>query len=129
MTEALEEFPEVELAVIFGSVARGKSGRGSDVDLGILLKNPSLDLLRRVEVRMGRAAGRDVDVVSLDKAPPLLRFEIARDGRVLVERKAHAWVDFRARAMVDWWDWAPLARRIHAAAAARLRKQVARGPA
>jgi len=22
------------------------------------------------------------------------------------------WADFRARAMLDWWDWAPVARAI-----------------
>jgi hypothetical protein len=68
-----------------------------------------------------------VDLVPLDESPPLLRFEIARDGKVLVERKPHAWSDFRARAMLDWWDWAPIARRIHAAAATRLEKRLGRG--
>ena len=33
------------------------------------------------------------------------------------------WVRERARAMVDWWDWAPLARRIHDRAVARLRAE------
>jgi predicted nucleotidyltransferase len=124
LIEALEAFPEVELAVVFGSVARGKASRGSDVDIGVLSKAPYRDLLRRLEVQLGRAARREVEVVALDESPPLLRFEIARDGRVLVERRPHAWTDFRAHAMIDWWDWAPLARRIHAAAAARLKTRV-----
>ena len=63
----------------------------------------------------------------LDVAPPLLRFEIARDGRVLLERAPNAWADFRARAMIDWWDWAPTARLFHAAAASRLRAALADG--
>ena len=127
LIEALEGFPEVELAVIFGSVARGEATRESDVDVGVKSKRSSQELLSRLEVILGRAVQRDVQVVSLDDSPPLLRFEIARDGKVLVQRRPHAWVDFRARAMVDWWDWAPLARRIHAAAAARLKNQVRRG--
>jgi hypothetical protein len=129
LIETLEKMPEIELAVIFGSVARGKETQESDIDIGVLSKSPSRDLLRRLELLLGRATGREVEVVSLEEAPPLLRFEIARDGKVLVERRPHAWADFRARAMVDWWDWAPLARRIHAAAAARLRKRVGDGPA
>jgi hypothetical protein len=68
-----------------------------------------------------------VDVIALDNAPSLLRFEVARDGQVLVARAPYLWSDFKARAMVDWWDWAPLARRFHAAAAARLREQATRG--
>ena len=31
------------------------------------------------------------------------------------------WTHFKARAMVDWWDWAPTARKIHRAAMQRLR--------
>ena len=128
LIESLEEYPEVELAVIFGSVARAEAGRKSDVDVGVRFQVPSRVLLSRLEVDLSRALNREVEVIALDDAPPLLRFEIARDGKVLVERKPHAWADFRARAMVDWWDWAPLARRIHAAAAARLRKRASDGP-
>jgi predicted nucleotidyltransferase len=129
LIKAMEECPEVELAVTFGSTARGQATRGSDVDIGVQLKNKSLEVLSRMEVLLGRAVGREVDVVSLDESPPLLRFEIARDGKLLVERRPHAWADFRARAMVDWWDWAPLARRIHSAAASRLKTRMGRGPA
>ena len=60
-------------------------------------------------------------VIYLDEAPPLLRFEIARDGVVLVERRPGFWTDFKAKAMVDWWDWAPTARKIQRAAIQRLR--------
>jgi predicted nucleotidyltransferase len=129
LVEALKDFPEVELAVLFGSEARGEATKESDVDIGIKLVVPSHELLSRLEVVLARAAQREVQVASLDESPPLLRFEIARDGRVLVERKPHVWADFRARAMLDWWDWAPLARRIHAAAAARLKERVGRGSA
>ena len=76
-----------------------------------------------------RASGRRVDLVTLDDAPPLLRFEIARDGIVLVEREPHAWADFRARAMIDWWDWAPTARMMHSVMAERVRQEAGPGSA
>jgi hypothetical protein len=77
--------------------------------------------LGAVEAALAYAAGRSVDLVALETAPPLLRFEVARDGRVLLERDPHAWSDFKARAMVDWWDWASYARRFHRVAVSRLR--------
>lgn len=83
----------------------------------------------RLAVRLSRATGREVDLVSLREAPPLLRFEIATDGVDLVERASHAWADFRARAMTDWRDWAPTARIMQAAAIGRLRERLAHGPA
>ena len=117
----------MRLAVLFGSTARGESGPGSDIDLGVLFE-AGQESAAALEVALARATGRRLDIVRLDAAPPLLRFEIARDGRVLLERAPHAWADFGARAMTDWWDWAPTARLLHAAAASRLRAALADGP-
>ncbi len=125
----LEAMPEVELAVLFGSFARGRERADSDVDLGLILDDSSPARTREIEAALNRAAGRSVDVIYLDEAPPLLRFEIARDGVPLVERRQHRWADFRVRAMHDWWDWAPFARRLNDAAIGRLREKVADGPA
>jgi predicted nucleotidyltransferase len=126
LRQAIAGRTDVHLAVLFGSAARGSGGR--DVDVGVL--GPVSGALSALQVTLERATGRAVDLIDLSAAPPLLRFEIARDGQILVERVPHAWSDFKARAMVDWWEWAPLARRIHRAAAARLRSEPAtHGPA
>ncbi len=117
---------DVQLAVLFGSAARGTASRHSDVDVGVL-GPASAERLAGLTTALSRATGREVDVVDLRTAPPLLRFEIARDGLVLVERQPHTWVDFRTRAMIDWWDWAPLARRFAAAAARSLRTATSHG--
>ena len=120
-------FPEMKLAVLFGSTARRQDRPGSDVDLGILLDPYSPELRFRVEADLGRAAGRSVDVILLDDAPPLLRFEIAKEGVLLFQREDHLWTGFKAKAMVDWWDWAPTHRMIAAGVARRLREQVEHG--
>jgi len=126
LVDALQSWSGARLAVLFGSAARGKPAPGSDLDVGVLL-DPGGKSAAALEVALARATGRRVDVVRLEAAPPLLRFEIARDGRVLLERAPYAWADFRARAMTDWWDWAPTARFLHAAAASRLRAALADG--
>jgi predicted nucleotidyltransferase len=118
----LEWFPAVRLAAAFGSVARGDERPGSDVDVALLLSPDTPDLRLELEAELGRAAGREIDVIYLDAAPPLLRFEIARDG-VLLAGQRDDWVDFRTRAMIDWWDWAPTARMINEAAILRLREK------
>lgn len=120
------EVSGVRLAVLFGSAARGKVSADSDLDVGVSL-DQGIDFSTTLGVMLERAAGRPVDLVRLDEAPPLLRFEIARDGLVLVERAPDAWAEFRAHAMIDWWDWAPTARMMHEAMAARLRQEAGRG--
>jgi uncharacterized protein len=123
----LEETPGVRLAVLFGSAARQQLKPGSDIDVGVLLDR-GFERSPTFGVALDRAAGRPVDLIWLDAAPPLLRFEIARDGLVLVARGPHDWADFRARAMIDWWDWAPTARMMHAVMSERLRQEARDGP-
>jgi uncharacterized protein len=127
LATALSSESDVRLAVVFGSVTKGGLHRHSDIDIAVMgVAEPRLPGLA---VALGRIAGREVDVIALEAASPLLRFEIARDGEVLLERAPHLWADFKARAMVDWWDWAPVARRFGSAAMARLRSQAEHGPA
>ena len=124
---ALAAEPDVRLAVLFGSESRGVAGVRSDLDVAVT--GPDASEFPSLALKLTRAVGRPVDLIALTTAPSLLRFQIAREGQVLVERQPHLWSDFKARAMVDWWDWAPISRRFAAAAAARLREQVSRGPA
>lgn len=129
MIEALAGFPAVRLAVLFGSAARGRTTRGSDFDVGVLLEPEAATTLWEIEGTLGEAMRRPVDLIDLRRAPPLLRFEIARDGRVLLERREGDWKRFKVRALLDWWDWAPTARSLHRLAAQRLRWRVEHGPA
>lgn len=118
LAAAIQADDRIRLAVIFGSAARGTSSSQSDLDVGVL-GLPVRDI-PKVAVQLSRLAKRELDLVDLASAPPLLRVEIARDGVLLFARPAYLWSDFRGQALVDWWDWAPLARRFGAAAMARL---------
>jgi len=129
LLEALARFPAVRLAVLFGSTARGRTTPRSDLDLGVLLEPEAATTLWEVEGAVGEAARRPVDLIDLRRAPPLLRFEIARDGRVLLERQEGDWKRFKVRALLDWWDWAPTARSLHRLAVQRLRQRVHHGSA
>ena len=123
LAEVVRGFPDVRLAAVFGSAARGEAGPRSDVDLGLLLDPDTREARLGVEAALRRAMDRDIDLVYLDTAPPQLRFEIARDGVLLHARSPGDWADFRARAMIDWWDWAPTARMINDAAIRRLQER------
>ena len=129
LRQSASSIPEIRLAVLFGSTARGTATRRSDVDLGVSLDPDTSAVRRRVVVELERAAGRSVDVVFLEEAPPLLRFEISRDGVLLLQKENHLWTDFKTKAMLDWWDWAPYAKQIEEAAIRRLRDKVEHGQA
>jgi predicted nucleotidyltransferase len=127
ISKTLARHDNIELAAVFGSTARQERGTSSDVDIALLLTDGDTGARSALEADIGRAAGYEVDIVYLDKAPPHLRFEIAKDGLLLVERNPYGWADFCARAMLDWWDWQPWARAIHARIIERLQQGVGHG--
>jgi predicted nucleotidyltransferase len=92
----------MRLAVLFGSRAAGTARSGSDVDIAILRADPELALHTELELAaaLSSALSAEVDLVRLDQASTLLRWEIARDGVPLVTAD-HEWTRFRASAASD----------------------------
>lgn len=127
LRKALQSCEQVRLAVLFGSQARGRARPDSDVDIFLALEPNRPDTRAPVTSAVIDAVGANVHVVYENEAPPLLRFQIARYGVPLRERTAAEWVRFKRQAMIDWWDWAPLAAMIDAASIERLREKVAHG--
>ncbi len=123
----ISSLPAVRLAALFGSQARGEARPRSDVDLGVLLDPDTPAVRWQIVEELERVAEREVDVIFLAEAPPLLRFEISRDGVLLFEKEDGLWTDVKVRAMVDWWDWAPYSRLFTKAAVRRLRERVKNG--
>ncbi|HEX5853038.1 MAG TPA: nucleotidyltransferase domain-containing protein [Solirubrobacteraceae bacterium] len=86
---ALRTEPNVELAVLFGSVAREADATdGSDIDILIELRRPLPGALEALHARLAGALGSDVELVPMRSAErdPHLLAEILRDGRPLVDR-------------------------------------------
>jgi predicted nucleotidyltransferase len=102
--------PSVVAVYGFGSRARGEAAPTADVDIGVLLgRRPPLreELLLRAAVV--RELGRDdVDLVVLDGAPPLLRYEVVATGSRLFARDEVAADAFEAAAYREYFDTAHL---------------------
>ncbi len=106
--------PDVRLACLFGSQARGSAGPLSDVDIAVVLDGPHRSHgQRRDEIcseLMGVLRRNSVDVVLADRGSPLLRHRIARDGILILARGPHTATDFIITAVRDYVDTAPLRR-------------------
>lgn len=85
---ALRTLPNVRLAVLYGSVARGEEDGGSDLDLLVKLQRDEFSARADLRERLRAAAGREVQLVGLREAEQssLLLSDVLRDGRVLVDR-------------------------------------------
>jgi uncharacterized protein len=95
---ALRTEHNVRFALLFGSVARGTDAPGSDVDVLVALRDPSLERIVELGAKLSEAAGRQVDVVRLEdaEAEPSFLADVFADGRVLVDREG-LWSRLRGR--------------------------------
>jgi predicted nucleotidyltransferase len=108
--------PEVDVVALFGSVAAGRLGRDSDVDLYVRLRPEarwSTAQRNALAAEAARSCGRDVDLVVEDeRTSVILRREVAGRGRPLYEARRGAWTDLRAAALLAYADLEPYMRRI-----------------
>jgi len=103
----------VELAMLFGSTAAGKQRPDSDIDIGILLlpgRTLSFEHELALAADLDEILGGEVDLVRLDAASTVLRFEASR-GRRVFEARPGAHADFVARALVEYEDLRPILLR------------------
>jgi predicted nucleotidyltransferase len=119
--DVLSAYGGVRLAVVFGSMATGKVHAASDIDIGLVPVDPnwSLDAELGLQVELTRVSGRRVDLVRLDRASTLVRWEALRGGLALFEGGPFELARARAAAASEYLDFAPA---LHAAAALFRRK-------
>lgn len=110
LAAALMVDPRIVYALLFGSAARGQAHAQSDVDVAVGLVDgghlTALDL-GALTARLEEAAGRSVDIVLLDEAPPGLAYRIFRDGRPILVRSERALKARFVRAVLEYLDFQP----------------------
>jgi predicted nucleotidyltransferase len=104
----LAAFPEVRLALLFGSEARGTARRDSDVDVAM---DAPLPLLSQVAAALSARLGVEVDVVQLETANIPLLEALISDGIVLHEARPGAGALWRSRALAQLETDRPWYRR------------------
>lgn len=104
----------VVAAMLIGSQARGEAGPLSDVDVAVW-HEPGLDPSPRLRLQLdlikaaeGALGTDEIDIVMLNRAPPLMRQRAIRDAVRLVERDPDERVRLETRAILDYCDTAPL---------------------
>lgn len=105
---------EIVAAFVFGSVGRGSAGPLSDVDIAVLLdeavpvEESGYGYLADLTAELIHALHRnDVDLIVLNTAPPLLKHQVLRRGRLLFCRSGSHLAEFRLRAFNEYQDWLP----------------------
>ena len=114
----LSREPDVLVAYLYGSHARGTAGPGSDVDVAVLLDEGADRAQRRLELQA--SLGEAVDLVVLNDAPVALAYRVLRDGVVLTSRDEQARIEHWVRTVDRYLDTVPMRRVLDAGLRHRL---------
>ena len=114
LAQLLGEEGDVVLAIAFGSVAAGGADFESDVDVAVWTDPaPTRERMRDLTRAIALATGRPVDLVDLRSAGVVLRREILRHGRTMVDRDPSLRAHLIVRMLGDVEDLLPYVERIH----------------
>jgi predicted nucleotidyltransferase len=101
-------FQKAELVYLFGSFAKSTYTRFSDMDLAFLFAS-QFDKHKLFEIRLNligalqKIIKKEVDIVILNLAPPLLKFE-AINGILLHEKSRSIRIDFEVKTIHEYLD-------------------------
>jgi uncharacterized protein len=107
LRHVLQSHPGVRFAVLFGSATRDLE-RARDIDVAVsFATSPALMELALLANRLEDAVGRPVDVVDVEAASTLLRWEVVSHGMPVVVHERDALLDFQARVPIEYADLRP----------------------
>ena len=111
LTRFLTRYPQLKLAILFGSQATGQATPDSDIDLGLLFDRPlsSSDKLELMEA-IGAEFGCPADVVDLYYAPEPVTGQVFKGKRLLGEDTVYA--ELLTKHLINTADFLPLRERI-----------------
>ncbi len=107
----LGRYPELRLAIPFGSRVDGDARPDSDIDLALLANAPlSGALVRELAEATGSDLGCPVDIVDLHQAPQPITGQALKGRKLLGDNRT--WAELLTRHLIDSADFGPLRERI-----------------
>jgi predicted nucleotidyltransferase len=108
----LRDFPQLELAVLFGSLAQDRQRPGSDIDIAVAAHQAltAAEKIALVEA-LAERTGRPVDLVDLKVVAEPLLGQILRHGRRLLGGD-RAYGQLISRHLFDQADFMPYRTRV-----------------
>ena len=121
LARALAPRDEVLEAYLFGSHAAGRAQAHSDIDVAVFvaeraLRNRDYGYAAQLTTHLMAALGsNEIDVVVLNRAPPLLYHRVLRDGRRILSRDLRATTTREGYALSRYCDFVPQLAKMAAA--------------
>lgn len=94
----------ISLLVLFGSRVKGSYSPESDLDLGVLFENNTFDRIKVISDLISVFPGFDLDLVMLNHADPILKFEIISNYQILYCADQETFISFYTNTVKQYND-------------------------
>jgi len=102
------------LVFLFGSIARGFGADESDVDIAIMFERvPDLFELNDLRDQLSRCAGKEVDLITLNTASPIIKMQVLRYG-LLIKKGERDYNEFFVSTVREYSDLKYVRKEIEA---------------
>ena len=101
----LMKYENILFAYIFGSYAKGNMRADSDLDIGIYLKEEmNIEEYLKIRMDLTKICKRQVDLVVLNAATPLLKYEIYKNNILLFTRDRTIESNYKVKILFEYND-------------------------
>ena len=106
--EIIKSDPNVIAIYLFGSHAKGEATPLSDIDIAVILENPTPES----EADIGSLSSPEIDVVLFHRLPLHIRYEVFKYGKEIFARDEEKLLEIKLRVLRDYLDTARMYRII-----------------
>lgn len=109
----LSMFPQVRIAIIYGSFANGTQKPMSDVDIGIAgLRKLEMDDLAHLQTQLSNATSKEIDLIDFNIASGTVFKEALTRGKIILNLDDELYARILSRMLFNEADYEPLRNRI-----------------
>lgn len=113
ISQILQQFNFVEVAILFGSIVNGRENCSSDLDIAVAAKRPisteeKINLIDTLALEFGRP----VDLVDMNQTVGLILQQILTSGIILINRNPLLYARLILKMLYDQADMMPVRNMI-----------------
>lgn len=98
---------DVLSVILFGSHAKNQQTAASDVDVAVLFTPeniPSAMTMIQLQQDLSDVLHQDVDLVALNSATPIFKYQIFKNGKVLTNKNPKFFTKFKIQSLFEYFD-------------------------
>ncbi|MCX7793994.1 MAG: nucleotidyltransferase domain-containing protein [Thermodesulfovibrionales bacterium] len=116
LIDILKDYPYIASAYLFGSVATGKTGPLSDIDIAVLIKKEApqgrelLHELDYIAYKIEKIFKKPVDIIPMNNKGLIFQHNILKTGRLIYDNDPSFRIKYVSNLISAYCDFEPLLR-------------------